>query len=381
VTASQLLSFEHAPSKLTAEWGANLSSGTLLHAWEPLRDVRSASSATFDTEVFRAEQISHACDLVVTDASGGVIASLALSLTERVRIGQTTSIKGSDASTSLALTVSSEIPPTSVRLRIQFHPAPDASPRSLLPPIEFLEALRPDRLLGLRLTEVGSWAAAPEPIPADHPTLPVGYGNTVRALARLQRRAHVEFPMPSEISEEDVQEILQGLRLVDGGTITGTWSDATMVMDAEGADLLREQSSPHGAMLEFTSEVVATVAGHDLPLGLAGYRFAQVLVADELPEETTAGEHAVRLQPGRNNQFEISLLAPDSEQSVEQGQPPASVLERYAGMWIAQRGVRIIAGHESREELLRSLRSTGERATVWRVPSSRDEAEAVAIGL
>lgn len=56
-------------------------------------------------------------------------------------------------------------------------------------------------------------------------------------------------------------------------------------------------------------------------------------------------------------------------------QPSVDTLMQYAGLWIAHSGTEVLASGDTPEDAANALQRLGVRGTVWRVPSTVEEAE------
>ena len=331
---------------------------------QPLYEV----TAPQQPEVLIRESVSYRCALVVLDANDQRCATLDVTFTERVIDEGRSRLFGSDASRSLHITLEAELPPRSLDFNFTFAAQTTAAPADLLPTFEWFEALEEGRRIGLWSLATQHWLAEPVPIPGDHPRLPDGYTAFVKTLVRVQRQTQQVFSMPPEITDEDVANIRRADMLLRGRVITGRWKHATLGMDQESLSILREVSAPHGGLLEFTTDYALDIGGNNVRLGAVRYRFLQIHLG-HVAAGISSDEVDAELVPGDNDRFEARLIGPAS--------PDAATLEKYAGRWVAQDGEEVLEVGSTAQEVIAALTRTGRSGSLWRVPASRAEAEAV----
>lgn len=371
-------SFEAAVEDLLPVVGSVRPYGAIDLAWESQGASAYAASAQLEGLDSDRDLIEYRCALVVLGDNDAEVARLDVSFSERVMTAARSRLSGRDASGSLQVDIEADLPPRSLRLQFRFHPDTSARPEDLLPAIGVLEALREGRRLGLWSHATGRWAANPAAIPADRPELPDGYASTVELLARIQQRTGQPFPMPAELDDADADAIRRADALLSGNAVNGRWRNATLVLDQKGLAFIESASGAFGARLDFTSDYVVDIAGHTVVLGPAEHRLFQVFLEGTAPGPE-AGMVEARLRSGDIDRFEIHLFgARGIDSTGEAGD--GSALDRYAGQWIAQAGNEIVAVAATAKDVAAELRRTGRRAAVWRVPLTRQEAEA-AIGV
>lgn len=326
---------------------------------------------------FRSEPIAFHCDLLVVDAEGASFASLPIRFTERIATADAFQVVGADESGFLRLRLALPKDAVGVRLSLTTAPPMDFTPDQLVPSVALLEALEPNRLLGLWLPHGDKWGTEPVRIGDRAPQLPTGYADAVRSLARLQRLTGTEFTMPAEITTDEANTVDMALRLLAGETVKGKWTTASMTMDTRGFETMTSAAGEHGCLLEFTSPYDIELWGHEIRVGLARHRLAQALVASEAtPEPDNENTVTVTLTSGENDSYEIEMLpATDDRGGDAVFELPSHLLEQYRGRWIAQRGHEVLFDGESPRQIVAQLREMDVKATVWRVPEDKTEAE------
>jgi len=324
-------------------------------------------------EPVTTDKIMHRCALVLLEADGTHLRQVDITFSERVVTTSRSRISGGDRSGSFLVVLEGEVPPTRLHFHFKYQQVASATPEELLPAVELLDGLQVGRRLGLWSLTTGQWAAEPVAIPEDHPRLPAGYSSTVGALARVQRHTGLRFPMPEEITDDDATALRRADTLLSGATLAGRWQHLDVELDAGSVDVIRSATSDLGAVFEFTSDYAVQIAGRTVVLGSAEHRFRHILLEDARRSEGSAALIA-RLVPGQDDRFEIRLLSRIGRSiAVEE-------LNAYAGRWIAQDGTGVVEAGESAAEVVAALRRSGRKGSLWRVPRTRAEAEAVVSG-
>lgn len=353
--------------------------------FEGISRVRAARPAAVDwpevSAVSTQSTLSEApflkAELVVTDSRGRRQAAIAVDFDRRVQREGAVSLLGSGASGAFLVSLNADLPPTGVRMRFRFAPHPNSTPVELSQAIRWFEALRPGRKLGLWMRDRDRWGIGPDRIPEDHPRVPEDYGRAVHVLARIQQRSGVDFAMPEDIDDDVAQSIGVTDALMKGETVVGRWTDASIQEDPQLLRFLED--SEYGVMLEFKATHHLQLGRQEIPIGEVEYRFLQVRHA-----EHDQDRHIIRLVPGTNDRFEVRLVGVAEVERTDGATNwvPTAMLEPYAGRWVAQSGTQVILSAESFGEAAERVRARGRLATIWRVPGSTEEAEAVsAVGL
>ena len=320
-------------------------------------------------------------------ADGSVRGALPITFFERTRRGDEAHLHAHDASTSFEVDIEARLPVRHSTLHFHFRPRPSATPAALLPVLSFLDAMQSAEQLGIWSHASKRWLIPPIALTSIPPAVPDGYENTVRALARLQSGTGAKFPMPEELDVDDVREIQIGVDLLNGKTFHGRWQTARVSIDSAGLAALHSTVGERGALLQFVGTYSVRVAGRDVHIRNANFRFWEIKLAN--PAEVVGAlrsedeSSVIELVPGANNRFDVQLddfdepgvvVRPDSPQA-EQGADAARLAE-YAGKWIAQRGDDIVAAGLTPQDVRRRLSDSGLSGAIWRVPRTRQEADA-----
>lgn len=148
---------------------------------------------------------------------------------------------------------------------------PEALPAAVVPVIETLRALVPPAQVTFLAGHDGRELFAP--IPVDRPMAVVDehYATFVRGLARLQDACRFHFQLPATITEHDVKEVEQAVRLLDGEAVPYEWTEWRLpleVTDEQAAEKIASiVSGTDPSTFVLSGEgYVAEIGGYELPL-------------------------------------------------------------------------------------------------------------------
>lgn len=345
--------------------------------WLAVATSHLASHGKWDIS---AATIKESLELAALDSQDQVLAQLDINLTSRLVNEALTfsTISGRDLSQSILFSMEVDSSKSTSQLHMEVKLNPRATPRDLLPAVEFLDNLQPGNRIGLRLPRARKMLSITDVPEGNAAPISSGLANIIRSLARLQKRARQEFPMPDEITRRDIQEIVRGIKLLDGEKSRGTWSN--VVVDTApglGRSIRNTAQGTHGALLEITAPLEIKISDHILNLGTGTY--ALKAIVDRVTEGNEGDK--IRFVPGADNKFEVSLTSPPRRIDNSMTQPPVELLRQHAGKWIAHAGTHILASGATPAVVAAALRAAGERGTIWRVPSTTAEAEFNPVGL
>lgn len=178
--------------------------------------------------------------------------------------------------------------------------------------------------------------------------------------------------MPAEFDEDTAEAIDIADRLLRGVAIVGRWSGATIEADGDLRAFLGD--SEHGVMLEYTATHRLQLGGHEITIGEVDYRLLHARMA---PGQ--AGEGMIRLIPGSSDRAELRLIGVPEVERLDgvTSWVPAAMLEPHVGRWVAQSGTRVIASGDTFADAAEKARASGRLATIWRVPATTEQAEAL----
>ncbi|MDQ6839000.1 MAG: hypothetical protein M3137_11880 [Actinomycetota bacterium] len=183
--------------------------------------------------------------------------------------------------------------------------------------------------------------------------------------------------MPPELEGERSRSVAIADQLLRGKVVHGRWTEGNITTDPDF--VANMERAEHGVRLELLADHELTLGNTLIDIGSVEHRYMQV-VADGFDPVT--GDLHVRA--GKNDRFELRLTAVPERTNLNGTTswiPPAMV-EPYAGQWVAQSGTKLLQAGASFQAVTAAVKATGQLATVWRVPSSDQEGEALpAVGL
>jgi hypothetical protein len=273
------------------------------------------------------------------------------------------SLLGRDATGSLRLVLRSQSQAEEAYLNFAFKPTDSVSPSALVPVLRWFAEYRPSRTVGVWDVGDATWLLGPEEIRGSLPQLPVGYGDVLRALARIERRSGAALWMPEALDSNQVRDIEITDRLLRGLTVRGTWKAGELNEDPQMRGLL--SSSEHGARLQYVTDHELRLAGERVFVGEVEQVLEQVRLSDQ-----DRGEGPIRLVSGSRDGIEMSLVSVPERTNTDgtTSWVPAAMLEPFLGRWVAQSGTKVLASGTSRDEVVAAVRARGVLSTVWRVP-------------
>lgn len=270
----------------------------------------------YTTEVDRAavEATSTAIDatLVAIDERSNVVSALPIEFRRRLVVDDTNTLIGTDASGAVKLTATLTWQPPKLTLNLRYVGPNAALPRDLLPAFRFLRALRrPNRF---QLVVADRPMGEPSEIPS-RVEFPQDLVELVRSAAFVQALTGTTFPLPEALEAEDLWALREAENLLRGESVESQWTDAELGMTVIDTTLLDVIEGGGMFRLEFIAPAVANIAGHDVQLGEARYVFRAAVAEnyDELVRRRANGDESgatARLRPGRDDTYEVSLVAP-----------------------------------------------------------------------
>lgn len=273
----------------------------------------------------QAASVALEATLVAVDEEGRRINALPVVFRRRVTVGETATLLGTDPSQALRIVATVGTKPPSLKLNLRYSAGGPALPRELLASFRFLHALHRPNRLGLWIGDRA--VGEPDELPADA-GFPQAFVELVRSLAFVQTMSGTEFPLPSDLDDDDRRALREAEALLRGETVTSEWADATLGLSAIDTDLLQVVDGGSPFRLEFIAPAVVRVAGNDLALGEAQYvfRMARLENYDELRQLADAGDVSAaeaKLHPGTDDTYEVRLLTPPAIGFDEQDVRPA----------------------------------------------------------
>jgi CRP-like cAMP-binding protein len=255
---------------------------------------------------------------VISDPDGAPLGSLPLRFNRRQSGPRGGTLSGQDTTGLLHLSMQVNIADRKGRVHFQLtEPPGDLLPSSLLPALRVLQHLHAPNRLEVR---VGTAVLMqPSPLPPAEP-VSAAFLALIEDLERIQAFSRTVFPMPTELSRQDLVAIGQAARLVAGERVavgSGTASASMTLADPQAFEqLLLDDTS---FLVSFTEDNhIETIAGVEVPLGPAIATLSSVTVADRAELLATRPWHAgqqldVRFLPSPGVKLEILLARGDND--------------------------------------------------------------------
>lgn len=226
-----------------------------------------------------------------------LLASWRVDMTERSEGFRGVVLSGQDQTKWLTVRLEFDVPSKRCRHTLTISPEP-VLPAALVPLLRWARLCMPPNDLVIR-SEGG--LEMREPIPAA--LLDAGVPRVVEALAYLQERSNVTFPMPLDLSPEDEGAILDAAALVQGESVTFTWTTFTLDLKRwvpEFDALLA--GNPQFFQLERDESI--QLSEGTIPIGRVRTRMGPAVLSDveAVRDALAAGVLSqVRLVPGESN--------------------------------------------------------------------------------
>jgi len=265
-------------------------------------------------ELSEAEPVAREPQVICADILEGdrLLAGLPINL--RVRhAGQKGGVLEGDDDTHW-LRVNMEVDAEAKHFTFTFHLEPGPiRPAAILPLLKWLTNFRPPFQIGLRLLSAQTYfARCPIPlVPTEGiERLPIVY----EALDAVQKETGSYFPVPVDLSGEEVEAILRAHSLLSRETVNGSWSCMDFKLVPRDPEELRSLLLPEGAQLFFEEEQWLEVRGYRAPLGTIRTHFPSARAADGerliglLASE--ACEIALRLVPAQDGTYTQQRASP-----------------------------------------------------------------------
>jgi CRP-like cAMP-binding protein len=256
--------------------------------------------------------------VVISDPDGAPLGSLPLRFDRRQTGPRGGTLSGQDTTGLLHLSMQVNIADRKGRVHFQLtEPPGDLLPSSLLPALRVLQHLHAPNRLEVR---VGTAVLMqPSPLPPAEP-VSAAFLALIEDLERIQAFSRTVFPVPAELSRQDLVAIGRAARLAAGERVavgSGTASATITLADPQAFEkLLMDDTS---FLVSFTEDNhIETIAGVEVPLGPAIATLSSVTVADRAKLLATRPWHAgqqldVRFLPSPGIKLELVLARGDND--------------------------------------------------------------------
>jgi hypothetical protein len=255
----------------------------------------------------------------ISDPAGAPLGSVALRF-ERRRTGRRGgTLFGQDITGILRLEVRVDTVTHKGNIHFQLgYPAQELLPGALLPTLRILRHFHAPNRLDL---QIGGTAALKQPWPLQEAEpITAAFLRLVEDLERVQAFSQTVFPLPKELTREEMAAIRRAAQLVAGERVavaSGPASVTIVLKDPQFYEKLVVDDTP----VSFTvteDNYMETIAGVEVPLGAALVTIASATVTNREQLLATRPWHAnqqlrMTLQPTPGVQFEILLTRNDND--------------------------------------------------------------------
>jgi hypothetical protein len=255
----------------------------------------------------------------ISDPAGAPLGSVALRF-ERRRTGRRGgTLFGQDITGILRLEVMVDTVTHKGNIHFQLgYPAEGLLPGALLPTLRILRHFHAPNRLDL---QIGGTAALKQPTPLQEAEpITAAFLRLVEDLERVQAFSQTVFPLPKELTREEMAAIRRAAQLVAGERVavaSGPASVTIVLRDPQFFEKLMVDDTP----VSFTvteDNYMETIAGVEVPLGAALVTIASATVTNReqllaIRPWHTNQQLRVTLQPTPGVQFEILLTRNDND--------------------------------------------------------------------
>jgi hypothetical protein len=137
------------------------------------------------------------------------------------------------------------------------------------------------------------------PITIDEPQVTAGGVRHLNDLYVLQHHAVLPLTVPDEIEPEFANQLHEFVRMLNGETINGKWTDLAAVMDDAAVRAALPAPGEAEVMLAISKQMFIDFEGQEIDLGWFTTVFARATVGPEQPND----ERSVRFVPGASDSF------------------------------------------------------------------------------
>jgi hypothetical protein len=259
----------------------------------------------------------------ISDPAGAPLGSLTLRFDQRQAGRRGGVLSGQDITGILRLQMRVDTATHKGNINFQLgEPAEELLPGALLPTLRVLRHFHAPNRLDL---QIGGTRALkqPTPLPEAEPVTDA-FLTLVEDLEQVQAASTAVFPLPKQLTREDMAAIRRAARLIAGERVaiatTGPATTTIVLRDPQFFEKLLVGDTP--VSFTFTEgNYVETIAGVDVPLGPALVTLSSATVANRSELLATRPWHTdqqlpVTLQPSPGVQLEILLARNDNGDST-----------------------------------------------------------------
>jgi hypothetical protein len=258
----------------------------------------------------------------ISDPAGAPLGSVALRLERRHTGRRGGTLFGQDITGILRLEVRVDTVTHKGNVHFQIgYPAEGLLPGALLPTLRILRHFHAPNRLDL---QIGDTAALKQPTPLQEAEpITAAFLGLLEDLERVQAFSQTVFPLPKELTREEMAAIRRAAQLVAGERVavpSGPASITITLTDPQFFEKLVVDNTPLSFGLE-EGNYIETIAGVEVPLGPGFVTLASATVTNRDELLSTRPWHAnqqlrVTLQPTPGTQLEIQLTRNDTDSAA-----------------------------------------------------------------
>ena len=254
-------------------------------------DTKLDEPVTITLDIMDGDKIIASCPVHLTEQTGGPKGSI---------------FNGTDSTGWLETRLTVKLVEQEVECQFRLNPKP-AMPAALVPLFRWLDACQPPRHIKIRWRE--GFEIHSE---VNRPIVEDGFfGRLVEALAYLQDRSGIYCEMPSSLSHEEAQEVVNSAALMRGEIVTFNWNSFNLNLHRWGPEF---NGIASGATQQFIMEHETSLRleGVEIPIGRIRTHIPSARLADpeSVQRDLASGSvPSLRLVPGDSYQGQRVLVS------------------------------------------------------------------------
>ncbi|GAA1777963.1 hypothetical protein [Luedemannella helvata] len=277
-------------------------------------EIRIGQSESLTADEFSAQ-------LRIIDENGRSRAQIPLRGRPRNSGRRGAEVELADATGTIAARMRFDIETRQVNFQFTFKLPDGMLPAAMLPALQFMELYRPPNSVVVLLND--QEVSAPVRIDAPRDSSLEATLKLVKALDEIQRITGIYFPMPDELSSEELKDIFIARRLLAGETVMGTWDTMTITSTVGALSSLQASIARGANQLMAEAEMTLHIAGQDIPLGSTRRVMPNAFVVEwpEITSDDPDDPIDIKFRPGPDNTVSMSLIGDNVRVSKQRSEP------------------------------------------------------------
>ena len=254
------------------------------------------------------EEVSVA--LAAVDSTGSVMAQLPLVAEDASRGTRGVEISLHDKSGAVTATVRGDASELTFNLIWRYSQPDEFAPLDLLPAVKFAAAVEGGAHIAVVFNGETIGPESPGPVGFGEPREAARFARLLEHLVNVQTKTGVFFDISTQLTSEEVREIVVASRLLNGESVQATWERIDLHVTPDGHEVVADAlsgSSSHNARLG--AHMSLTVQGQTIPIGdvTRVVESARVLSWEAADDDSPTGTTVLRLVPADTNNVTILL--------------------------------------------------------------------------